>query len=137
MGMSLGGYTTSLIATLDRDLAFAVPIVPLASMADFARDLGRFGKGEPARLQHAGLESANFIVSPFARKSLVPPDRILIVGANADRITPIAHAERLANHFGVEPMRLVGGHLLQVGRRRAFREIGKMLDRLHFGTRPI
>ena len=43
MGMSLGGYTTALFATVEPELAFAVPIIPLASLADFARDQRRLG----------------------------------------------------------------------------------------------
>jgi hypothetical protein len=126
MGMSLGGYTTSLLATVERDLAFAVPIIPLSSIADFARDQGRLGLGPEAALQHAALEEANHVVSPFARPSLVPADRMLIVGAQADRITPIAQAERLAHKFGAPLFRLPGGHLLQVGRSAAFREIRRL-----------
>ncbi len=127
MGMSLGGYTTSLLATVQRELAFAVPIIPLASLADFALEQGRLGTGEGAHLQHAALEEANRIVSPFARPSLVAPLNALIVAAAADRITPIAHAERLSKHFGCKVIRFEGGHLLQFGRADAFRAIGRWL----------
>jgi pimeloyl-ACP methyl ester carboxylesterase len=127
MGMSLGGYTTALLATLE-PIAFAVPIIPLASLADFAEEQGRLGTGEEARLQHDALECANRIVSPFARPSRVPPARVLVVAGQADRITPIGHAERLATHFGAQIVRFEGGHLLQFGRAEAFRSIGRWLD---------
>jgi pimeloyl-ACP methyl ester carboxylesterase len=127
MGMSLGGYTTSLFATLEDDLAFAVPLIPLASMADYARDQGRLGGGERAGAQHAALEAANWVVSPFARPSRVAPERVLVVGAEADRVTPIAHAERIAAHFGAPLLRVGGGHLVQVWRREAFRAVKAML----------
>jgi len=130
MGMSLGGYTTSLLATLNADLSFAVPIIPLASIADFARDQGRLGTGPQAALQHRALEAANEVVSPLSRPSLIPAERMLIVGAEADRITPIAHAERLAEHFGAPLLRVTGGHLMQVWRRQAFREVRKLWRRL-------
>jgi dienelactone hydrolase len=129
MGMSLGGYTTSLLATVERELAFAVPIIPLASVADFARDQGRLGTSAQAELQHAALEDANRVVSPFARPSLVPKERVLVIGATADRITPIAHAERIARHFDAPLVRFHGGHLLQFGRAHAFREVRRMLER--------
>jgi pimeloyl-ACP methyl ester carboxylesterase len=130
MGMSLGGYTTALLATVEKRLAFAVPIIPLSSIADFARDQGRLGDGEKARLQHRALEDANAVVSPFARKSLVPSERILVIGAEADRITPIAHAERIARHFDAPLHRFHGGHLLQFGRGDAFREVRKLWERI-------
>lgn len=129
MGMSLGGYSTALFATVQRDLAFAVPLIPLVSVADFARDQGRLGTGERAALQHAALESANRVVSPLARPSLVAKDRMLIVAAEDDRVTPIAHAERLATHFDAPLLRLPGGHLLQTWRASAFRAVREMLHR--------
>jgi pimeloyl-ACP methyl ester carboxylesterase len=70
------------------------------------------------------------VVSPFARPSRVPPERMMIVGADADRITPIAQAERLARAFGAPLHRLPGGHLLQIGRGDAFRAIRRMWHRL-------
>lgn len=127
MGMSLGGYTTALLATLD-PVAFAVPIIPLASLADFAEEQGRLGTGEEARLQHDALEQANRIVSPFTRPSRVSPARVLVVAARADRITPMGHADRLAAHFRAQTVRFEGGHLLQFGRAEAFRSVGRFLD---------
>lgn len=126
MGMSLGGYTTALLATLE-ELAFAVPLIPLSSTADFARDQGRLGAGEKADLQHAALEAATWVVSPFARPSRVPPECVVVVGAEADRVTPIAHAERVAAHLRSPLLRVGGGHLVQTWRKQAFRAIGTML----------
>jgi pimeloyl-ACP methyl ester carboxylesterase len=127
MGMSLGGYTTSLMATVQDDLAFAVPIIPLASLADFARDQGRLGRGDRAAAEHAALEAANHVVSPFARPSRVAAERVLVVGAEADQVTPIAHAERIAAHLRAPLLRVAGGHLVQSWRAEAFRAIKAML----------
>jgi pimeloyl-ACP methyl ester carboxylesterase len=129
MGMSLGGYTTSLMATLEPELAFAVPLIPLASLADFARDQGRLGRGPKVGEQHAALEAANFVVSPMARAARLPASRMLVVGAEGDRVTPVAHAERLAAHLGAPLMRVTGGHLVQVWRREAFWAVRGMLER--------
>ncbi|MCC6216099.1 MAG: alpha/beta hydrolase family protein [Polyangiaceae bacterium] len=131
LGMSLGGYTTALAATVEPTLAFAVPIIPLASLADFARDQGRLGRGEAqSGAQHAALDRAHRVVSPLHRAPVVAGDRILVVGAEADRITPLAHARRLAKHFGAPLETWHGGHLLQVGRAEKFRRIGRLLREL-------
>jgi alpha-beta hydrolase superfamily lysophospholipase len=127
MGMSLGGYSASLLATVEPGLEFLVPIIPLASIADFARERGRLGTREEEREQHTALEAANAIVSPLRRAPLVPKERVLVVGGEADRITPLEHAERLARHFEARLVKMHGGHLLQFGRGQAFREVGKML----------
>lgn len=130
MGMSLGGFTVSLLATVERRLAFAAPVIPLASFADVAREAGRLvGSAEEQARQHRLLEEAHRVVSPFARAPLVDPDAVVVVAGERDRITPKAHGERLARHFGAELVVFPGGHLLQIGRSDGFRAIGRMLRR--------
>lgn len=134
IGVSLGGYTSALLATVSRDFDFVMPMTPLASIADFAREQGRLGERENATAQHAALERANWIVSPMARPSLVPASRALVVAAEFDRITPTAHAARIAAHFGCPTLTIPGGHLLQFGRSAAFRRLVGMLQ--HEGILP-
>ncbi len=131
MGMSLGGYTTALAATVEQGLAFAVPIIPLASLPDVARAGGRFvGTAEEQRVQHEALVRAHHTVSPLHRASRIAPERVLIAGATGDRITPIEHARGLATHFGAPLEEFVGGHLLSFGRGTAFRAAFRLLGRL-------
>jgi pimeloyl-ACP methyl ester carboxylesterase len=131
MGMSLGGYTTGLLATVEPGLAFAVPMIPLVSLADFARDAGRLvGTASQVELQHAAVERAYRVISPLARPSRVAPSRTLIIAGEGDRVTPMRHAERLAEHFDARLERFHGGHLLQFGRGGAFRAVGRMLGQL-------
>ncbi|MFT3765487.1 MAG: alpha/beta hydrolase family protein [Minicystis sp.] len=131
MGMSLGGYTASLVATVEDRVSFAVPIIPLASLADVADKLGRLvGTAEEQRLQREALDRAHRAVSPLSRAPRLARDRVLVAAAEGDRITPLAHAERLAAHFGAPLTTFPGGHLLQLGRGQAFREVGRMLGRL-------
>lgn len=131
LGMSLGGYTTALAATLIENLAFGIPIIPLGSFADIARDQGRIGSSpEQVAVQHAGLERIHRVISPLDRKPLLAPNRMLVIGAKADQITPIAHARRLAAHFGAPLDSWHGGHLLQFGRSEGFRRIGRLLGEL-------
>lgn len=129
MGMSLGGYTSALIATVSRDIDFVMPMIPLASIADFAREHGRLGLGEQADAQHRALERANWVVSPLARPLALPTSRALVVAAEHDRITPSHHARRIATHFGCELVTIPGGHLVQLGRAEAFRGLAAMLER--------
>lgn len=130
MGMSLGGYAAGLLATIDDEIAFAAPIIPCASIADVARTMGLLvGTPEQQVLQHDALDAALRVTSPLARASRVPPERLIIVGASGDRITPMDHAERLAKHFGAHLETFHGGHVLQFGRADAFRAVGRMLER--------
>jgi hypothetical protein len=135
MGMSLGGYTTALAATVESRLSCAVPVIPLTSIADFARDQGRLGTtpSEEVR-EHRALDRVHHIISPLHRAPLLAPEQMLIVAAEADRITPVRHAQRLGRHFGAPVETWHGGHLLQFGRRNKFRRIGAFLGET--GTVP-
>jgi len=122
-GMSLGGYTTALLATVEPRLAFAVPIIPLASFADFAAAGGRLvGTSEQAAAQYESLERVYRVVSPLARPPKPPPERLVVIAGAGDRITGLPQARRIAAHFGCRIVTFPGGHLFQAGRRAAFRE---------------
>jgi pimeloyl-ACP methyl ester carboxylesterase len=129
IGMSLGGYTAALLATVSDEIDFVMPMIPLASIADFAREQGRLGIGNDADAQHAALERANWVVSPLARPGKVDRSRALVVAAEHDRITPAAHASRIAKHLDCALLTIEGGHLLQLGRGDAFRGLASLLER--------
>lgn len=129
MGMSLGGYTAALLASVESRLDFVVPIIPLSSLADFAREQGSLSPvAEEAAEEHRLLESIYRPVSPFSRPSLVPPSRCLVVAAKADRVTPTTHARRLALHLRAPLEAFYGGHLLQLGRGEAFERVIELLS---------
>jgi pimeloyl-ACP methyl ester carboxylesterase len=124
LGMSLGGYTAALLATVEPRLDFLVPVIPLSSLSDFAREQGSLSPNpEEAAAQHALLESIYRRVDPIARPSLVAPNRCLVISAKADRVTPVAHARRLSVHLRAPLQSFYGGHLLQLGRAEAFERI--------------
>lgn len=129
-GMSLGGYTTALYATVEA-LDFACPIIPVASFPDL---YWYHGEGRPERLraEREGitvdmLRQAMAVHTPLLRAPKVAAERMLVVSAAGDRIAPPEHAERLAAHFGCEELRFAGGHVLQLGRGDAFRALARKL----------
>lgn len=129
LGMSLGGYTAALLATVEARLDFVVPVIPLSSLGDFAREQGSLSSvPEEAAAQHAALESIYRRVSPTARASLVAPERCLVVAAKADRVTPAAHARRLSVHLRAPLQSFYGGHLLQLGRAEAFERVIELIS---------
>ncbi len=135
MGMSLGGYTAALLATVQEGLSFCVPVIPLASLADFAREQGELSAAPEAEAEeHALLERIYRVVSPLERRPLIAPSRTLVVAAKADRITPVGHARKLAVHFGSPLVAWHGGHLLQLGRNAAFRRVEALLRELRANT---
>lgn len=134
-GMSLGGLTTSLLATVDGSLELVVPMIPVASLPEVMWD---HGAGGPVGhlVERGGMTRARFVAAfeattPLARPPKVPPQRVLVVEGDRDRVIPAGHAERLRAHFGPGPMvRFPGAHLLQVGRSTAFEAIETQLRTL-------
>jgi len=131
LGMSLGGYTAALAATVDPSFDFLVPIVPLASLADFALEHGDLPDApEPRALEHELIERVYRHVSPVEREPLIASERVLVIGARADRIVQFSHARRLASHFRAPLVSWHGGHLWQLGRGQAFERLGQLLRTL-------
>lgn len=132
IGMSLGGYTTALLASAEPRLAFAVPMIPVASFADVMWSHGEGGaarsRAEAAGVTRDALRAAFEIHCPLERTPLVPFDRRLIIAGIGDRITPPEQARRLAAHWG-EPRQhwFPGGHLAQFKRGEAFRALRAFL----------
>jgi pimeloyl-ACP methyl ester carboxylesterase len=128
-GMSLGGYTTALLATVESNLAFAIPFIPVADMTDVVVEHEALrGTRVPRKLVEAG-KRALAIVRPLGRTPTVPGDRVLVVAGEHDRITHPGHAEQLAAHFGAELAKFPGAHLLQFGRREGFGAMARFLAR--------
>ena len=139
MGMSLGGYTTALWASLDDSLAFAVAIIPAVSMAEL---MWRHGEDSPSR-RHAIKQGVSVdlladvfkVHTPTTRPVRLAKERLAIVAGRGDRITPPEQAERLHAHWGGALHWFPGGHLAQVGRADALRAVRRQLDDLGL-TRP-
>lgn len=128
IGMSLGGYTTALWASVDPTLAFAVAMIPAVSMSEL---MWRHGEASPARRRAVAagvssdlLDDVFAVHAPLTRPPLVARGRLMIVAGRGDRITPPDQAEALWRHWGECALHwFPGGHLAQVGRGDAFRAV--------------
>jgi pimeloyl-ACP methyl ester carboxylesterase len=135
MGMSLGGYTTAVWASVDPGLAFAVPWIPAVDMADL---MWRHGEDSPARRRaiKAGVDAELLrevfaVHAPLGRPTLLAPERRMIVAGRGDLITPPDQAERLWKHWDECAIHwFPGGHLAQVGRSDAIRAVRRHLDKI-------
>jgi pimeloyl-ACP methyl ester carboxylesterase len=146
MGMSLGGYTTSLWASVAGTgdvggIDFAVAMIPAVSMAKL---MWRHGETSPARLRatKAGitedlLVDAFAVHCPLTRPARLPSTHLAVVAGRGDRITPPDQAQALAEHWGVGISWFEGGHLAQVGRGDALRGVRRQLCSLGFQNREF
>ncbi len=141
MGMSLGGYTTALWASVAGEheaaiggVDFAVAMIPAVSMA---RLMWSHGETSPVRQRAAKagiteelLADAFAVHAPLTRPVRLPSTRLAVIAGRGDRITPPEQAEALARHWGVEVSWFDGGHLAQVGRGDAMRNVRRQLGSL-------
>ncbi len=140
MGSSLGGYTTALVASLDDRLAFAVPVLPMASLADL---FWEHGETDPIRAlaESMGMTLDRFrdawaLHSPMTYRPKVPWGGRLIVSARGDRLVGEEHTDRLWEHWDrPHRVRFAGGHVLQVYRSAYRSEVALMLGRLDMISR--
>ncbi|MFN8036371.1 MAG: hypothetical protein U0V73_10590 [Acidimicrobiia bacterium] len=101
-GLSLGGYTTALLAGLDEDLACVIVGVPAIDLADLMdrHVSARFRSHEGYENIGALARSANRVVSPLAIAPLVPRDRRFIYAGLADRMVhPLRQVHALWEHW--------------------------------------
>ena len=124
-GVSLGGYNASLLSTYESGLDFVVAAIPVT---DFAAALWRFMP--PAHMRYftgRGITEERYrrilgLVSPLQRAPLLDKERLLILGAVADRIVIPQHPIALGQHWGVPVTWYQGSHLT-IRHERETREI--------------
>jgi len=146
IGMSLGGYTTGLWASVAGPtdvggLDFAVAMIPAVSMASL---MWRHGEQSPARRRAAKagitedlLAEAFAVHAPTTRPARLARERLAVVAGRGDRITPPEQANALAAHWGVEVAWFDGGHLAQLGRGEALRGVRRQLCALDLPNREF
>lgn len=128
-GMSLGAYTSALVATVCDDVDHAVLMIPLASLADVYIEHRETRDDRPPSWLRPRIDQAFRVVSPLARPSRLQGTDVLVLAAGGDGITRRSHAERLAAHFGAPMEVFPGGHLLQAGRSVALASVARLLAR--------
>ncbi len=112
-GVSLGGYTTALLAALEPGLDLAIAGIPVS---DFP---ALFEAQSPAVIRARSLEhgilggpaaDVHRVVSPLAMAPLVAHDRRAIFAGMGDRLAPPTQAHALWRHWGEPRLRWYPGN---------------------------
>jgi hypothetical protein len=112
-GVSLGGYTTALLAAIEPGLDLALAGIPVS---DFP---ALFEAQSPAVIRSRSLEhgilggpaaEVHRVVSPLAMEPLVARERRAIFAGMGDRLAPPAQAHALWRHWGEPRMRWYPGN---------------------------
>jgi len=123
IGMSLGGYTSSLLATVTPDVDFVVPYVPIGSIPDFMEENDLVPSSANLQTELAEAYRAHMnAISPLHRPPAIPPERITVISGELDRLATVEHGATLSEHLGCRHVIFRGAHLIQKGRSQAFKD---------------
>ncbi len=137
-GLSLGGYTSALLAAVEPRLQAVIPNVPVVSVEAELEDW--FPANKLFALgQHLGqIDRAEFVTatayhSPLNYPALVAKDRRLIITGLGDRLAPPQQAEMLWEHWDRCTLHwFPGNHILHVSQPAYLRRMTKFLRNFMF-----
>ncbi len=137
-GVSLGGMTSALLATVEDRLSFAIPNVPVASIPDLVLEWEPIGTALRAAMAvtRTSMADARLLVAascPLTYAPVLPRDRLFVIGGVGDRLAPPKHARVLREHWGECRMHwFPGSHLVHLDRGKYFRQIRLFLESIAF-----
>jgi hypothetical protein len=101
-GVSLGGYNTALLTSLEPDLDCAIAGIPatcLSTLLSLHAPKPLLWLGERAGICMEMLQSVLHVVSPLAMPPLLPRERRFMFAGLADRLIPPEHVRELWEHW--------------------------------------
>lgn len=137
-GISLGGYTTALLASLEPRLAFAIPNVPIVSLPDVMLEWNPAGTLMKAAMAAAGISLAELryrmaVHSPLSFTPQIAKERLMIIGGVGDRLAPPKHARLLWDHWERPAIHwFPGNHLIHLDQGEYLRYMAGFLARNGF-----
>ncbi|MDM0047409.1 S9 family peptidase [Variovorax sp. J22R115] len=134
-GISLGGYTAALLASVDDRLDYCIPIVPGVSPIDAFLDwqptgmlLSRLMRSQNIDL--AGMRGLVAVHNPLSYESPMAGERVLIIGGVGDLVTRAHHVELLHRHWPGSAMHwFAGTHLMHLGREDYLKRMRAHIER--------
>ncbi len=138
-GLSLGGYTSALVASADDRLEAVIPNVPLVTPQSAFDDWWPASKVVQLARAVGGLTReeayASFAYhSPLNYRPLVARGRRLIITGLGDRLAPPDHAEALWEHWDRCALHwFPGNHVLHVSQPEYLRRTNRFLRPFMFG----
>jgi pimeloyl-ACP methyl ester carboxylesterase len=134
-GISLGGYTASLLATVDERLSFCIPIVPAVSPIDLFLEWWPTGPLLSRLMRSQGMSVAEMrgliaVHNPLTYKPLTDGKNVLIIGGAGDRFALPRHLRLLQQHWSGSRLHwFPGSHLIHLGRGEYLEHMRALMDR--------
>ena len=137
-GISLGGYTSSLLASVEERLQFAIPNVPVVSLLDLVLEWFPINVPIKALLKasNTSVREARHMVavhSPLTWQPLIPKERLMVIAGAGDRLAPPKHARLLWDHWDRPRIHwFPGNHLIHLDKGKYLKEIAGFLREIGF-----
>jgi pimeloyl-ACP methyl ester carboxylesterase len=127
-----------MLASVEENLAFALPNVPIISVADLVLEWQPLGALMRTALAASGLTAADArrlvaVSCPLSYAPVLPPERLMIVGGAGDRLAPPKHSRLLWEHW--ERCRMYwfpGSHSVHLDRGKYLTEMARFMMGLGF-----
>ncbi len=137
-GISLGGYTSALLAAVEERLYFAIPNVPLVSLPDLVLEWFPLNLPIKAVLKatNTSVREARHMLaahSPLTYPPLVPKERLMLIAGAGDRLAPPKHGRLLWDHW--DRCRIhwfPGNHVIHLDQGKYLKEIARFLRETGF-----
>ncbi|HEX4939146.1 MAG TPA: alpha/beta hydrolase, partial [Candidatus Kapabacteria bacterium] len=137
-GISLGGFTTALLAATEDRLAFAIPNVPLASIVDLILEWSPASEilRTTMRLSDTSLREvrhASAAACPLTYAPKLAHDRLMIVAGAGDRFASPKHSRLIWEHWDHPLLHwFPGNHLIHLDQGRYLREMAAFMRHIGF-----
>ena len=134
-GLSLGGYFTSMLATADPRLAFAIPNSPVVAPIDMVLDWEPTGALLRAVMKRSGMSVRELrrdlaVHSPLTYAPQLDGDRALIIGGAGDRLTSPRFVRLLHDHWRESHLHwFPGNHVIHLSQGAYLRRMKNFMDR--------
>jgi pimeloyl-ACP methyl ester carboxylesterase len=138
MGVSLGGFTSALLAATEPRLRFAIPSVPVASLPDLVLEWEPMASAARLMMRQHGvtlpeLRQLLAVSSPLSYRARLPPERLFVIGGVGDRLASPKHTRLLWDHWGRCRLHwFPGSHLLHLDRGAYLREVARFFRAIGF-----
>ncbi|MGH9136728.1 MAG: alpha/beta hydrolase family protein [Acidimicrobiales bacterium] len=137
-GISLGGYTTALLAAADDRPHFAIPNAPVSDMAVMGRVWPPTGQLIEAVVPRRGISAASYRQamashSPLSYPPRLPKDRVFIIAGLGDRLAPPSQSEALWEHWDRCQLHWYpGSHALHLSQGTYLKLMGRFMQQTGF-----
>jgi hypothetical protein len=120
-GISLGGFTSALLAAAEPRLDFVIPNVPVIWLPELIdgwcpANAVTWATRTVHRVSREDYEQSLAVVSPLTYAPVVPKDRLMVIGGLGDRLAPPEQSLLLWEHWGRPRLHwFPGSHVIHFG----------------------